>query len=130
MKLYDGGKIIPGILLFFTGITFPMWYNFAKGAAGTVPEPKITISEKRCVAPKEIMRATHMELLNEWRDRVVRHNQRFFITVDGRRYEMSLCRTCMNCHANKKEFCDSCHNYVGVDPYCWNCHVEPKEGNQ
>jgi hypothetical protein len=40
---------------------------------------------------------------------------------------MSLTRTCLDCHSNKAEFCDRCHTYMAVDPYCWDCHVEPKE---
>jgi hypothetical protein len=40
---------------------------------------------------------------------------------------MSLQNTCMQCHPNKAEFCDRCHNYASVKPYCWDCHVEPKE---
>jgi len=33
----------------------------------------------------------------------------------------------MKCHSNKKEFCDKCHNYMAVVPYCWSCHIAPKE---
>jgi len=32
----------------------------------------------------------------------------------------------MKCHTDKAKFCDRCHNYVGVTPNCWDCHVEPK----
>jgi hypothetical protein len=34
--------------------------------------------------------------------------------------------TCLGCHKNKSEFCDRCHSYSGVDPYCMDCHVLPK----
>ncbi|MBW2266037.1 MAG: hypothetical protein JRF28_07735 [Deltaproteobacteria bacterium] len=42
---------------------------------------------------------------------------------------MSLQNTCMsdNCHAKKTEFCDQCHDYTAVEPYCWDCHIVPKE---
>jgi hypothetical protein len=33
----------------------------------------------------------------------------------------------MGCHVNKSEFCDRCHDYTAVTPYCWECHVEPRE---
>jgi hypothetical protein len=33
----------------------------------------------------------------------------------------------MECHSNKTKFCDQCHNYMGVAPYCWDCHIAPKE---
>jgi len=45
----------------------------------------------------------------------------------GKIYYKSLQVTCMDCHSNKSKFCDQCHDYLGVAPYCWECHVEPKE---
>ena len=36
---------------------------------------------------------------------------------------MSLQNECMRCHSNKKKFCDECHNYMAVKPYCWDCHI-------
>jgi hypothetical protein len=72
------------------------------------------------------MRATHMEMLDEWRDRVVREGERMYQASDGKSYEMSLTHTCLECHSNKAEFCDACHNYTAVTPYCWDCHIDPK----
>ena len=43
-------------------------------------------------------------------------------------YDISLAGTCMKCHSNKAEFCDRCHDYAGVSPDCWSCHVAPQEG--
>jgi len=76
------------------------------------------------------MKANHMDLLNQWRDDVVRKGVRIYKAGNGRKFEMSLSNTCMNCHSNKSEFCDECHGYGGVDPYCWDCHIEPEEGQQ
>ena len=36
---------------------------------------------------------------------------------------------CMKCHTNKEKFCDECHTYAAVKPYCWDCHIQPKEAN-
>ena len=58
---------------------------------------------------------------------MVRDGKRISNTANGRQYEMSLSNGCMDCHANKTEFCDRCHDYAGVEPYCWDCHIEPKE---
>ena len=129
--MYDGGKIITGIVIFLIIVTFPMWYNVAIGNATYKPEPKIIAKEKNCVAQN--MRTNHMEILNDWRDTVVRKGNRYYTTTytnykDGK-IEMSLSHTCMDCHSNKSQFCDKCHNYLSVDPYCWECHVEPKEDN-
>ena len=27
---------------------------------------------------------------------------------------------------DKADFCDKCHTYASVKPYCWDCHTEPK----
>jgi hypothetical protein len=40
---------------------------------------------------------------------------------------MSLTGTCLDCHSDKEKFCDACHTYSAVDPYCWDCHVIPEE---
>jgi hypothetical protein len=40
---------------------------------------------------------------------------------------MSLQNGCMQCHSNKKKFCDECHNYLSVKPFCWDCHIQPAE---
>jgi hypothetical protein len=59
---------------------------------------------------------------------VVREGRRDYVsTLSGTTYDMSLSRTCMDCHSNKADFCDRCHDYLAVNPYCWDCHVEPKE---
>ena len=73
------------------------------------------------------MRATHMKVLDSWRDAVVRNDDRAPVSVSGRQYDKSLQNGCMKCHSNKEEFCDKCHSYVEVKPTCWECHVEPKE---
>jgi hypothetical protein len=127
MKMYDAGKIIFGLVVFLVLITSPIWYNAASGQGSYAPDPKIVTSEKECVAPAEYMKSMHMDLLNEWRDHVVRDGVRIYESYNGKKYDMSLSNTCMECHHNKADFCDSCHHYAGIDPYCWNCHVEPKE---
>lgn len=125
--MYDAGKVIVGLVVFLALITFPTWYNVATGKATYVPELAKPVKGERCVADTEYMRASHMDLLNTWRDQVVRHNVRVYVADDGARYNMSLTSTCLDCHSNKKEFCDRCHDYMSVDPYCWDCHVIPEE---
>lgn len=129
--MHDAGKIIPGLIIFAAIVTFPFYYNMGKAVAR--PEPKLDtpaiqeLKEKRCVESKEFMRANHMQLLNQWRDAVVRDGNNVYIGSNGKKYTMSLQNTCMKCHSNKKNFCDSCHKYVAVRPYCWDCHIAPKE---
>ena len=124
--MYDGGKIVTGLVLFVGVALFPVWRS-ALGEKTAPPQPKIVTQEKQCVASKDVIRATHMELLNQWREAVVRDGVRSTVTATGLHVDMSLTRTCLSCHSNKTEFCDSCHNYVAVSPYCWDCHVAPEE---
>ncbi len=125
--MFDTGKILAGLILFLVIVTSPMWWHMAKGTVPEVPDPKITTEAKECVAPTPYMRSLHMDLLNDWRDDVVRKGDRIHTGSDGKQYDKSLSRTCMSCHSNKADFCDQCHDYAGVTPYCWDCHVEPRE---
>ncbi|HWR58042.1 MAG TPA: sulfate reduction electron transfer complex DsrMKJOP subunit DsrJ [Thermodesulfovibrionales bacterium] len=131
MKIYDGGKIILGMIVFVGIFTFPFVYNIGK--ANVRPDPKIDtpaineLKEKKCVESKEFMRAEHMKMLNDWRDSAVRDGARRYVNSEGKEFTISLQNTCMHCHSNKKQFCDQCHNYMAVTPYCWTCHIAPKE---
>jgi hypothetical protein len=131
--MYDGWKIIIGIIIFVGLIAFPFIYD--TGKALSQPDPKVDTpeilklpeKERKCIETKEFMQREHMQMLNSWRDLVVRDGTTVFTASDGKQYTMSLQNTCMKCHSNKKEFCDECHNYAAVSPYCWDCHIEPKE---
>ncbi|MEW6571332.1 MAG: sulfate reduction electron transfer complex DsrMKJOP subunit DsrJ [Nitrospirota bacterium] len=133
--MYDGWKVILGIIIFIGIVTFPILYDLGK-AAPPPPEPKIDtpeiqrMVEKKCIEPKSLMKTEHMVMLNDWRDKVVREALQVYVATDGNEYVMSLQNTCMRCHSNKKKFCDVCHNYAAVAPYCWDCHIEPKEEGQ
>ena len=122
----DKARVYIGLVVFLALITFPIWYNMVSGEESQPPEIVLPADETQCVADTDYMRTEHMQLLMDWRDEVVRDKQRIHTTADGRRFDKSLTRTCMSCHADKAEFCDKCHDYVGVTPFCWDCHVEPK----
>lgn len=129
--MYDAGKIIVGLVVFVILATSPLWLNAMLGGSPEAPEVKLpTNGSTECVESTEYMRAEHMDLLNQWRDDVVRTGKRDYVsTTSGKVYDMSLSRTCMDCHSNKADFCDACHTYMAVSPYCWDCHVEPKGAN-
>lgn len=178
--MYNGGKIILGLIVFLFIMTFPIWYNLASekdlSRLDPIAATKDVPGKDRCVLPKEEMRASHMDLLNEWREIVVRRGERIHTTPDGRNFNRSLSYiyqepeptakmvaltetlaesdsnvveeaevavnrnpmkmmpleseitgySCMDCHSNRDQFCDRCHFYVSVDPYCWDCHIEPR----
>ena len=122
--MYNGGKIIIGLIVFVGLLVFPYVYEGGKPAAK--PDPKLDtpeilklpVSERKCVESKAFMTKEHMKLLNQWRDWYVR---------EGNRFTISLQNTCLKCHSNKTKFCDECHNYAAVTPYCWDCHFPLKE---
>ena len=125
----DKKIIVTGVTIFIIIVTFPFWYN--RGKAAPAPELELTPkaqAAKVCVRSTEDMKAEHMQLLDVWRDTVVREGKRTYVNEEGKEYVMSLSNTCLDCHSNKEKFCDVCHNYASVDPYCWDCHIEnPKE---
>lgn len=129
--MHNGGRIIFGLIIFFGLVSFPFISNMGKVNAR--PEPSIDtpviaqLAEKKCVEEKSFMKAEHMQLLNEWRDSAVRDGERVYVNSEGKRFDISLQNTCMNCHSNKEKFCDRCHNYVAVKPYCWDCHIVSRE---
>jgi hypothetical protein len=125
--MYDAGKIIIGLIVFLVLITFPIWYNMASGEALDAPELEKAAKGEQCIRDTDYMTTNHMDLLNEWRDQVVRDGERYETGPDGVTYERSLSKTCLDCHVNKDKFCDRCHNYAAVDPYCWDCHIDLKE---
>jgi hypothetical protein len=127
-KLYDKNAVFAGLAIFLALATFPFWYNMGKAA----PPPKAELTKeakeaKVCIRPTAFMRTEHMQLLDEWRLAAVRDGVRTYVNEQGKSYNMSLSNTCLNCHSNKAEFCDKCHTYASVDPYCWDCHIDPKE---
>lgn len=124
--MYDKNKILTGLAVFVVFMTYPFWNNIGRAAykAPEVEKPKIT---KECVENTEFMRTEHMQMLNQWRDEVVRDSvHEYHSKANHQVYMKSLTKTCMKCHENKDQFCDKCHATVSVNPYCWNCHVDPK----
>jgi hypothetical protein len=125
----DKNKIFAGLAIFIVVVTFPFWFNLGKAAPA--PELELTAkakAAKTCVMPTEYMTAEHMQLLDVWRHSVVRGGERMFVNADGKLYNMSLSNTCLDCHSNKEKFCDRCHDYASVRPYCWDCHIDNPKG--
>ena len=126
--MYDGGKIISGLVIGVGLLLFPVFYN--AGKAAKAPDPVLTEKAKEaklCIEPKSTMISEHMKILDQWRSQVVRDGERYYRNTEGKVFYKSLQVTCMDCHSNKTKFCDQCHIYMGVDPFCWDCHIAPKE---
>lgn len=127
--MYNAGKIVVGLVIFLALILFPFWYNVGKTA--NPPQLEIGTTEKKCVESTEFMKSSHMKLLDQWRDEVVRNGNRMYrSTANNVDYDMSLQNTCLKCHTKKEQFCDKCHNYVDASPKCWDCHLAPQPKQQ
>ena len=124
--------IIAGLAIFVIAVLYPLWFNMVT-VTQAAPEPELSAkakAAKKCVLDKYDMRANHMSLLDEWRDSVVRDADRMYKGTNGKSFNMSLStgeNSCLGCHEDKAKFCDSCHTYASVTPYCWECHTNPKE---
>ena len=132
----DKPVIIVALAAALIALTFPFWRQIIAGRPTPPPragEPQYELpSGDECVAKD--MRANHMQVLNEWRDAVVRgeggedgEDPAAPVTVGGVEYPKSLTRGCMACHTSNDKFCARCHEYADVDPNCWDCHVEPND---
>ncbi len=126
--MFNAKYIWPGIIAFVVLFTSPFWLNVGSDSYKR-PEIALPATEKECIEPREFMAAEHMQLLDTWRDMALREEKREYVSTSGKVWEVSLQNTCMSCHTNKVEFCDKCHDTNSVDPYCWDCHVEPRGNN-
>jgi hypothetical protein len=119
----DRAPILAGLVFVLAVVTWPVWRTLAAPLPAP-PNLARPVHATRCVAPTAYMRASHMTLLRDWRDAAVRNGVRSFRTADGQTVPISLTGTCIRaCHTDKASFCDRCHDYAGVKPTCWNCHV-------
>ncbi|RME28997.1 MAG: hypothetical protein D6806_01965 [Deltaproteobacteria bacterium] len=139
----DKAKIVTGVIIFLVAFSFPWWYQLAAGKAGALELEK-PAGRKLCIEDTGYMKSRHMELLDQWRDLVVRGGDGVYVPllkhpcggdsdcpggacVQGNcRYDMSLTGTCLACH-RRSRFCNRCHEHLNVRPYCWDCHLSPEK---
>ena len=131
----DKKWIVAGLAIFVALFTFPLWYNLLIEVGKAAPAPEVVLTEKaqaagKCIMSTEYMTTEHMQLLDQWRHQVVRNAKREFVNAEGQVFNMSLSNTCLDCHANKAQFCDRCHDYASVRPYCWDCHIDNPKGGE
>lgn len=105
-------------------LTFPFWYSYSEHA-DFAAEPIVKPASGECIESADVMRRTHMKILYQWRDEVVRGNsatKRDYVNSKGIHYNKSLTGTCLSCHTSKEEFCDRCHKRVSIQTNCFQCH--------
>lgn len=134
MRLYNGTWIVSGLAVFVVAVTFPFWIGKVRGQEVKPFQSRPAPAGVTCVLPKEQMRERHMALLKQWRDQVVRNEDRADVKLlNGAPMELSLTNGCMKCHAKEDcgshravaTYCTDCHDYVGISIDCWTCHLDP-----
>lgn len=126
--MYNAKAVVIGIIIFIVVFCSPFWLSWF-GTNYTETGVVKPTGEKECIEDTEFMRSNHMRLLNEWRDQALREENREYVSaLNGKKWLISLQRTCMTCHSNYSEFCEKCHIPNSVYPYCWTCHIIPGEG--
>ncbi len=126
--MYNAGKVLLGLGVFAGVISAPAWYGALGHGKGQPPELQKPTEAKECIEPTAFMRAKHMELLDAWRDAVVRKGEHVYVASNGQHHDMSLTGTCLRCHSDPAKFCVKCHDYAGVDVFCWDCHQQKRRG--
>ncbi len=86
-------------------------------AAGSKMPELQTPKGKPCMHEPEWMKRNHMDMLKHQREITVR---------EGVRVRNETLQNCSTCHTSRAQFCDRCHNYVNVDPGCFQCHNYPQ----
>jgi hypothetical protein len=128
----DKSKILLGLALFVILVTFPFWGRLAAAGEPEVGRAELVYPDPSkataCVEDSAWMTSNHMNLLNDWRDGLVRNGITEYTSSSGVRYYPSLTKTCLDCHENRDEFCTRCHDYANVTPTCWECHTTPGGG--
>jgi hypothetical protein len=122
----DKAKTLIGLAVVLILAAFPTWQTLGAAGESGRPELELPEGETSCIEETEYMSAHHMELLNQWRNAVVREGKTEYTSTSGETYTMSLTGTCMDCHDNGETFCNRCHDYANVAPRCWDCHIEPE----
>ena len=98
----DRGKILLGLAIFVILVTFPFWGRLAASGDAQVDRPELEYpaDATACVEDTPYMIANHMDLLNSWRDAVVRDGALDYAATSGESYLMSLTETCLDCHSD------------------------------
>jgi hypothetical protein len=120
----QGAALLGAVLL---AGALPAFSGDAPGA-GRVPLPNVSDRKgDHCIRDEAYMRRHHMDMLKHKRDLTMHQ---------GVRTKEDSLQNCIACHASQKtnsvtgddNFCQSCHNYVGVKLDCFECHSsKPKQ---
>jgi hypothetical protein len=109
--------LVPVLIILVPLLYSVVGYVGAQGKQSSQPFiEKPDAKYESCVRETEYMRYHHWDLLRGIRIKVVRHGEPQEIGFDK----------CRECHPNRAQFCNRCHNAVSLYPDCWGCHYYPE----
>lgn len=129
--MYSKKYVIPLVIILLIIFFSPLIYNASapgfEKEAPTVKNGELAKPEgDHCIENATWMKAWHMDLIHNLRTEAIRHQDITYTSEDyGETYNASL-NTCWECHESKEDFCNACHEYTGVKPYCFECHITPE----
>ena len=89
----DKPTILIGLVVFVVLATVPIWYALGIADEESAPaypaDLELPENSSQCVEDRQYMIANHMDLLNRWRDEVVRDGDNSRIEIGGQLYEKS-----------------------------------------
>lgn len=126
--MYSKVYVAAFIIIFLAIVFSPYYYNITAAEFETKLPELAKPEGDHCIEDADWMEANHMDLLFEMRTKTIREpGGRYYEskTYPGEIYEGTT-HQCFECHTSKADFCDKCHEYNGVKPYCWECHNTPE----
>lgn len=122
-KMVSKPKVIVVTAVFAVILLFPFIYNaVGTGMFSEVKRPQVVIEKSgQCIKYTGYMRRHHGDMLERNMELVQKEGMTNVVGLND----------CRKCHSNREEFCDRCHDYVGVyavndSTGCFTCHDYPK----
>ncbi len=124
MKLTSVVPIVAAVIIVLPIGFSLVWAVAAPSAGGAEPFLVMPEGEEECVEEVTYMRFQHMDLLLDLRDEVVREGSHRQVVLDGQVRQITL-DGCWDCHTDRTQFCNRCHDSVNLNLNCFKCHHDP-----
>ena len=114
----DKAKVIAGLVdLRRSGDVSDLVHAWGRGEASPAGAGAARRTPRKCVEDTEYMTANHMDLLNQWRDAVVREGEKEYTSILR---QEARDESHANLHGvpqpTRETFCNRCHDYANVEP--------------
>lgn len=124
MKLSSVVPTVATVIILLPIAFSVVWAVASPGDEGAQPFLVMPEREEACIEDTAYMRFQHMDLLLDLRDEVVREGSHMQVVVDGQVRQVTL-DGCWDCHTDRTQFCNRCHDSVNLNLNCFKCHHDP-----